>query len=159
MHRASLRIGIIVLATALAACTTTGTGIGEFQDGGPDVRFHWTAESPAKGQITATYSDGTKYSGRYFQITSETRVDDVQPLWVDWGGWSGPWDEWPYWDAGPEFITHYTGRVVANLSDPSGSRMRCNFRLIQPSRGLSGGGQGKCQLGSGEAIHAQFPEV
>lgn len=157
MHRASLQIGIVALAAALGACTTTGVGTGEPQGGGSPITFSWKEKDPVKGQITATYKDGATYSGRLFQITTETRVDDVTPLWVGWGGWGGPWADWPYWDAGPEFITHYTGRVVANLSDPSGRRMRCNFQLVSPSRGMAGGGQGKCQLTDGHTIDAEFP--
>jgi len=155
MNRRLLQTGVVVLATLLAgACTTTGTGTGETRGGGPGVRFDWTAESAVKGQISATFADGKSYAGNLFQITTETRVDEVAPLWV---GWYSPWGEWPYWDGGPEFIKHYTGRVVANLKDPGGSHMRCNFRLVDPSRGMVGGGEGKCQLSNGHTIDATFP--
>ncbi len=118
------------------------------------MRFDWTAEGPVKGQISATFADGKSYAGRLFQITSDTRVDDVSPLWV---GWHRRWGGWPYWDAGPQFITHYSGRVMANLSDPNGDHMRCNFRLVSPARGMAGGGEGKCQLSDGRTIDAMFP--
>jgi hypothetical protein len=158
MNRRSVGIGVVVLASLLAsACTTMGTGTGETRGGGPGVRFDWTAEGAVKGQMTATFADGHTYSGKLFQITTETTVDSLAPMWY---GWGGRWGGWPYWDSGPDFITHYTGRVVANLKDPNGNRMRCNFRLVDPDRGMSGGGQGKCQLSEGGAtIDAEFPSV
>jgi hypothetical protein len=131
-----------------------GTGTGETRGGGPDVRFDWKAEDAVKGNMTATFTDGAVYTGQLFQITSDTRLDDVMPLWA---GWGRPWGGWAYWNAGPEFVTHYSGRVVANLSDANGDHMRCNFRLVRPSFGMSGGGQGKCQLSDGHTIDATFP--
>ncbi len=157
MNGRYLEVGVLVLAMLLGGgCTTMGTGTGETRGGGPGVRFDWTAESAVKGQITATFSNGKSYSGSLFQITTDSRVDDFAPLWI---GWHRNWGGWQYWDGGPQFVTHYSGRVVANLSDPDGNRMRCNFRLIDAGRGMSGGGQGKCQLGDGRTIDANFPQA
>ena len=61
--------------------------------------------------------------------------------------------------AGPSFITHYTGRVVANLSAPSGVHMRCNFQLASPDAGMAGGGAGQCQMPDGKTIDATFPKA
>jgi len=160
MNGRLFKVGIVLVASLLGtACTTMGTGTGETRGGGPGVRFDWKAESAVKGHITATFANGTSYSGMLFQITTNTTVDDMGPLWVGWrGGWGG-WGGWDYWDNGPEFITHYSGRVVANLKDPDGARMRCNFRLVDPSRGMAGGGEGKCQLTDGHTIDATFPSA
>jgi hypothetical protein len=62
-----------------------------------------------------------------------------------------------YWDAGPEFVTQYTGRVVANLGTASGEHMRCKFQLVHPSDGMAGGGRGQCQMPDGKTIDATFP--
>ena len=157
MNRRIWQSGIVVLAALLgAACTTMGSGIGETRGGGPGVRFSWTAEDAVKGQMTATFDSGEAYTGKLFQITSDTRIDDVAPLWA---GWRGRWGGWRDWDYGPEFITHYSGRVLANLSNAGGDHMRCNFQLIHPSSGMQGGGEGKCQLKDGRTIDATFPSA
>ncbi|HEY7640834.1 MAG TPA: hypothetical protein VH814_14000 [Steroidobacteraceae bacterium] len=159
MNRRSLQMGFLALAAVLggAACTTTGTGMGETVGGGPGVRFDWKAEDATTGQMTATFAGGESYTGNLFQITSETRVDEVAPLWVGWHRFGRRGLGFDYWDAGPEFIKHYSGRVLANLSDPNGDHMRCNFHLMQPSDGMAGGGAGKCQLSDGHSIEATFP--
>jgi hypothetical protein len=107
--------------------------------------------------MRATFPNGTSYSGTLFQITSDTRVDDMAPLWIGWHrrsfrGWDG-------WDAGPQFVKHYSGRVLANLSNDNGDHMRCNFRLIRPASGMAGGGQGQCQLPDGHTLDATFPSA
>jgi hypothetical protein len=59
--------------------------------------------------MSATVADGTVYSGQFFQVTQDTTVDGVAPLWDGWhSGWGGA----AYWDAGPstDFIRHYSGR-------------------------------------------------
>jgi hypothetical protein len=105
-------------------------------------------------------NSGETFFGKFYQVTSETRVDDLGPLWI--GRWNRTWD-WPYWGAawgpgwGSSFVTHYSGRVLANLSSATGEHMRCNFHLVHPARGMSGGGEGRCQLADSEAIDATFP--
>jgi hypothetical protein len=143
----------IVLASGLAACTTMGTGIGSTNEGDIRAVLTWESRGDRTGTMTAMLSNGDTYTGTYFQITEETRVDSLGPLWVGWN----PWPGWPYWDAGPQFITYYTGRVVANLQGPGGRRMRCTFQLIRPPSGMAGGGLGQCQLPNGETIETTFP--
>jgi hypothetical protein len=144
-------------ATLLAACVTTGVGTGETDGGGPAVSFSWSSDNARTGSITATVaSTGEEFTGRFFQVTSETRVDELQPLW---SGWHSRWRNWPYWgdDFGPSFMTHYSGRVLANLASANGEHMRCNFRLVRPSSGMSSGGQGRCQSPDGSTVDATFP--
>jgi hypothetical protein len=106
--------------------------------------------------MTAMLDTGTTYTGMYFQINGETRVDDLGPLWI---GWARPWAAWPYWEGAPSprFITYYSGRVVANLDGPDGTHMRCRFQLFRPAAGMAGGGQGQCQLPNGTTIDTSFP--
>jgi hypothetical protein len=48
--------------------------------------------------------------------------------------------------------------VVANLRAQDGEFMRCRFSLINPQRGMAGGGEGRCQLSdSNREINADFP--
>jgi hypothetical protein len=37
--------------------------------------------------------------------------------------------------------------------------MRCRFDLNDPPSGMSGGGQGKCQVAGGATIDAVFPRA
>jgi hypothetical protein len=147
----------VLLPLLLAAgCTTMGTGYGTTATGSNPVRFNWKSSGGVDGIMYATLADGSVYTGAYFQVTDTTTDDTLGPLWDGWGpGWGfGGWD---YWDTGPDFITHYTGRVVANLVDPEGKHIRCKFRLVHPSSGMASGGQGDCQLPDGKTIETSFP--
>ena len=155
---ATLLLGLL----ALAGCSTAGTGFGSGR-GGTNATFTWQSGDSRTGTMTAQLSTGESYTGRYFQITRETVVNDLGPLWM---GWQGRGRGWRYWgpgpwgreDWGPQFITEYSGRVLANLQGPNGRFMRCRFQLIRPPSGMSGGGEGRCQLPNREdTIHATFP--
>jgi len=149
--------GLLASVTLLAGCVSTGVGTGETAGGGSAVSFSWSSDNARTGTMTATLTTtGEEFSGRFFQVTSETRVDELQPLW---SGWRRRWHDWPYWgdDFGPSFMTHYSGRVLANLASASGEHMRCNFRLVRPSSGMSGGGEGRCQSPDGSTVEASFP--
>lgn len=162
--------GAPLLAILLAsACTMTGTGVGQSRVPGAAATFSWTAKDARTGTMTAVLADGRTYTGDFFQITRETRVEDLGPLWMGWGpgpgwrgrgwgwgGWGGGgWGGWGYWGPSDQFITHYSGKVLANLTGPDG-QMRCRFTLIRPSSGMVGGGQGQCQLADGTRIQASF---
>lgn len=150
-------------ALMLGACTTTGMGGGELitqSQRREPVQFSWTSEDGGiSGTMLATLP-GSTYQGRFFQITQQTRREILTPLWV---GWNNGWNDWPYW-GGPypggfdttQFVTHYSGKVLANLSGTDGQRMRCRFVLMSPSRGMAGGGQGECQLSNGSTVDAVF---
>jgi hypothetical protein len=166
MRRSNVRTMLPMLAVMACGCTTMGTGSGSTPSGASPTVFSWKSSDGVSGTMTATMSGGGQtYSGRYFQITKDTTVDSIGPLWSPgWGdraGWGGRggWGGWEAWDAdpSPDFITHYTGRVVANLNSPSGTHMRCQFQLAHPSDGMNGGGTGQCQLPDGTTIDANFP--
>jgi hypothetical protein len=151
-----VKLGLPLLAVLAAGCTTTGTGFGSTATGTNPVTFNWKSSDPVSGTMNATLSNGKTYSGQFFQITSDTTVDSLGPLWTGWRGGFGGWG-WDAWDAGPSFITQYSGKVVANLSDPTGAHMRCQFQLVHPSNGMAGGGRGQCQTPKGKTIDATFP--
>ncbi len=157
---------LLGIALAITGCATTGAGIGFTPSGRHEVLFKWKSSGNVAGFMTASLRNGTTYSGQYFQITSDTSLNGLGPLWVGWGPESGmedwgddDWgdDGWNDWDPGPEFVTDYSGRVVANLATADGAHMRCRFRLIHPADGMGGGGRGVCELPDGMRIHVQFP--
>jgi hypothetical protein len=99
-------------------------------------------------------STGESFTGSYFQITRNTRVNTLGPLWIGWGPRFGAWG---YWGPMDQFVTEYSGRIVSNLAAADGSHMRCRFTLARPSLGMAGGGLGQCELPNGTVIDAMFP--
>lgn len=154
MNRMTLAAAPLAMSLLAAACTTTGTGTAESPSGAVTGTFSWKASSPDRGDMTAMLSNGQTYQGQFFQITRDTTIDTLGPLWTGWRR-PGRWGGWGYWDAGPSFVTQYTGKVVANLQGPGGY-MRCRFTLNRSSAGMSGGGDGQCQQPGGGIIHASF---
>lgn len=157
----STSFALAVLALSLAACETqsAGTGSGNVRGTQKPVAFTWQSDDSHSGGMTATFGTGRVFTGSYFQITRETRVDHLDPLWDGWGRPARSGD-WRYWDADrdAEFVRTYSGRVVANLHSGNGEHMRCRFNLISPQRGMAGGGEGRCQLSESEReISAEFP--
>lgn len=152
---------------SLAACTTSGLGSGELERAGQaagPVTFAWQSQDGGiSGTMHATVN-GASYQGRFFEITQQTDQQSLGPLW---GGWNEGWGDWPYggwgfddgFDGGnwSDFVTHYSGKVLANLSSPAGDAMRCRFELASPSQGMSGGGSGECQMQDKSVVDANFP--
>lgn len=148
----------------MVACTTMGTGSGEFAGAGtqePLVAFNWTStDGGISGTMTASLPEAT-FAGRFFQITQQTRGEVLTPLWTHW---RQGWYDWPYW-SGPmspaypttQFITYYSGKVVATLESSGTQRMRCRFHLVDPAGGMGGGGEGQCQLSDARVVQAVFP--
>jgi hypothetical protein len=156
-------LGALTCAAALtlSACQTsgTGTGSGNVRGTSKPVAFTWESTDSTSGTITATFGSGRVFRGNYFQITRDTRVERLDPLW---DGWGRPYrrNSWRYWDRNSEtqFVKTYSGRVLANLADERGEHMRCRFTLISPARGMAGGGEGRCELSdSPREINAEFP--
>jgi hypothetical protein len=160
----SIVYGLTIAALAAlttAACTTGGggTGAGNVRGTRKPVAFTWQTTDNTSGDITATFGNGDVYKGRYYQITRDTRLDRLDPLWDGWGE-PYPRTGWRYWDRDMdrEFIREYNGRVLANLRSDTGNHMRCRFTLLKPSRGMAGGGEGRCQLSETRTeINARFP--
>jgi hypothetical protein len=145
----------VLLGFGISACAATmGTGVGSTPAGEQNAGFQWQSTGDNSGRMTAMLSTGQTFRGIYFQITRNTRVDTLGPLGTGWGPGFGPWG---YWGPTDQFLTQYTGRVVANLQAWDGSHMRCRFMLARPDLGMAGGGLSQCRLPSGATIDAMFP--
>jgi hypothetical protein len=151
------------LAVSLMGCTFTGTGGGQMLSAGANdqpVEFAWrSTDGGITGTMTASFP-GEMFEGRFFQITSQTKSDVLEPLWMHW---RPGWHDWPYWGSvwstphpTTQFITHYSGKVVATLTSQAGQRMRCRFHLSAPATGMRGGGEGECQLSDNRLVRAVF---
>jgi len=79
-----VKLGLPLLVTLAAGCTTMGTGTGSDALGADPVSFSWKSSDSVSGTMDATLSDGKTYSGQFFQITKQTTVDSVGPLWSGW---------------------------------------------------------------------------
>jgi len=147
------RAGFLLIVVLAAGCATTRTGSGSAVPGTNSVEFSWTSSGNVSGSMTATLANGETFTGRFFQITSSLtgELGPQGPIWHQEGGY----------DVGPElqYVAHYTGRVVADLSRSDGAQMRCRFKLMRPVDGMAGGAQGECQLPAGQTVDAQFPAV
>lgn len=163
MQRTPFPLALAALLLGLAGCATTGTGGGRISSPGSAdelVAFTWTSTDGAISGVLSATSPGAKFEGRFFQITQQTRSELLQPLWAYWGPL---WHDWPYWGRrhpapapATQFVTHYSGKVVASLEAAGDLRMRCRFDLVDPARGMSGGGEGECQRSDGRLVHAVF---
>lgn len=151
----------IALSALAAGCTTEGTGTGDLESAasvaaekGQAVDFTWKSDggSVTKGTMEANVPGHGVFQGKYMQITSEVDARAADPYFED--AWYPGWGAWEGWDApaGDEFVTNYTGRVIAVLKSETGEHMRCRFQLAQPSAGPDGGGIGECQLSTQEII-------
>jgi len=159
MRHAALKAGLLLgMIGAAAGCATTGSGFGATATGTDPMSFSWKSSDNVSGTLTATVDGGKTYVGQYFEVTSDTQSDGLGPLWA---GWGGRWGDggWGVWGAGPDFLTTYSGRIVANLGAADGTHMRCRFTLRSPDDGMSGGGIGECQLPDGHRVDAQFPRA
>jgi hypothetical protein len=150
----------LALALCLSACHVQGTGTALLRTPAADapggmktagqVAFTWLRGSDSsRGQIQAALPDGRRFAGTFVQPTTTVWNDSYTPYW---SSWSGPWGTYRPWFGGPRssFATSYSGKALAHLDGPDGTRMRCEFALFNPNAGLSGGGQGECQLSTNE---------
>jgi hypothetical protein len=160
MLRLQIWSALVFSLLIMVGCKSMGSGTGASNTGDVHARFTWQQSEATSGTLTAivSYPSGSQeaYSGKFYQITRDSTVESLGPLWYPWHpGWGG----WGYWGAEPdeELVTHYTGRVLANLAGPGGKGMRCQFQLLHAGEGMKGGGEGQCQLSSGQNIRADFP--
>ena len=155
----------VLILIVIAGCTTTGTGRGEMtaiDKPAEPVLFSWeSTDGGISGTMTAKLADAT-YTGQFFQVTQQTKGEIITPMW---NGWSEGWSDWPYWSqpyypgscyGATNFITYYSGKVVANLEADNAQHMRCRFHLADPAGGMDAGGLGECQLSGGRLINATF---
>lgn len=153
-----------VMASVIAACTTSGTATGQLVTAAgkrQSVTFVWHSDGAdwRRGTISVTLPSGESYRGSYHQVSRGYPAYAYSPMWV---GWEPFWPDWPApWYVGRAYgpgwtgwITVYEGKVVARLASAqdAGRYMRCRFTLEDPSTSMSGGGAGDCQLSDGSAI-------
>ena len=80
-------LGLLGVMGAIAACTTMGTGVGNARNGDIQADFAWKSTDDRTGTLTANLSNGDTFSGPFFQVTRDTRVETLDPLWYGWAGY------------------------------------------------------------------------
>jgi hypothetical protein len=149
-----------VSVLAVCGCTFTSDGLElRLSNETPpsDISIEWHSVNGDGGIMSATTSDGRAYQGAYLKITQHARNDQMAFLWEGWDASRG-WRSWSS-ETAPDFVKTYDGKVLANLRAESGDRMRCRFVLESRSRGMNGGGAGKCQVPGGKTFDAVFPSA
>ena len=148
----------VAAAATASACTTLGTGSGDFFDaskGRQPVHFSWKATATgASGEMDATFADGRRFRGTFVQKASERFVEPDR-LRLGWRYVRRDWN-WDAVDPAPDFETVYGAEVVADLKGAGADRMRCRLTLNDAAAGLAGGAQGRCALAGSGTIDAVF---
>jgi hypothetical protein len=163
MYRSSTLVVCALAALAIAGCSHEGGGAGTLEkpvanstqgsESAGQVAFAWrSGADSSRGTIEAHSPDGRTFEGTYLQPSYVVRQEDYGPYWDAWSSMN--WGVGAPWYAGSEddFITAYGGKALAHLTSPDGTRMRCTFVLREPVSGMSGGGEGDCQLSTNERI-------
>lgn len=141
-------------ALILSGCATIDGGSSAQQQ----LKFDWQQEGERSGSVHTVTKDGQIFHGRFYEITRKTRLSEIRDLRFFWGirAGKGNLPGWGSWENGIEIMTAYTGKVLAILRGRN-SKMRCRFTPIDPSLGISGGGNGWCQRSSGGGVPAMLP--
>ena len=129
----------------LSACS--GTMKGMVQQGGGSVNFQFDETGIGHGNMRATLSDGETFKGRF--------ADEASSGYVTGFDTEGTGATIVHKEAF-EAVESYSGNVEAILFGNKGHTMRCKFRTDNSFRGLSSGGEGRCQISDGRVIDVQF---
>jgi hypothetical protein len=121
-----------------------------------EVSWHADGDSVTHGTLTMDVPGRGTFEGRYLQKTSESvavaqnpYLDPLEyPRWQDRAALDPSWQS--SYETRPR--VEYSGWLDADLRSEAGDTMHCRFRLTEPHLGPAGGGQGSCDLPSGETI-------
>jgi len=136
---------LLLVIVLLAACS--GTMKGRVQQGGESVSFQFEETGIGHGTMRATFSGGETFKGRFADESSSGYVTTFDT--------EGPEATIVHREAF-EAVESYSGNIEAVLFGSKRHTMRCKFRAANSMMGLSGGGEGRCQVSDGRVIDVQF---
>ncbi|WP_146647911.1 hypothetical protein [Labilithrix luteola] len=145
--------GELIGPATTTAATVPPVAIGSTQTGPSQGRvvFYWKSDGASweHGTIRAELPGGRIFNGQYLEpaTVNQTTVDT-------WMGWGCDWYSSCFGAYGPGYgtVTQYSGYILARLDDGGQTRMNCRFVLAEPTSGPKKGGQGVCELSTGERI-------
>src|SRR5262249_29654065 len=105
----------------------------------------------------ATLDNGRSYRGKFYQITGATSISSLNPLWEGYEPWWMDWGGDGYAYGGPDYVAHYTGRVLAILTDGKEDRMPCRLLLADAAAEMGCGCRGHSRLLIGSVFGADLP--
>ena len=121
----------------MVGCKSTGSGTGASNTGDVHAQFTWQQSEATSGTLTAivSYPGGSQetYSGKFYQITRNSTVESLGPLWSPWHpGWGG-------WVAGAPNPTRNLSRTIRATSSrilPARAGKACavSFSCCAPTR-------------------------
>ncbi len=170
----SHEVGSVCLVLLVLGCTAT-TGAGQGVSSSPssvssvsssvgaergqapvDVRWKADGDSVTEGTLAVTVPGRGTFEGRYLQPSKESVAAAQNPYLdpLEYPNWQAHAADDPGWEPNYEMRprVEYSGWMDADLRAPSGDTMHCRFRLTEPHLGPAGGGQGSCDMPSGETI-------
>src|ERR1700761_2643849 len=75
----------MALLAILSSCKSVGVGEGASDTGDVQARFTWQQTEPSSGTLSASLTgrNGSTeaYQGQFYQITSNSEIDTLGPLW------------------------------------------------------------------------------
>jgi hypothetical protein len=146
----------LVLAAALVGgCASTGTMTGQLsRPGRTPERVTLSYETDRwddSGHLSLTLPDGESFTGRYARVGSVAGAAPAPGLDIDFSivDWGQAADKWTFGDADSD-------KAVALLDGDRGRKIRCRFTLLYAGGGMKDGGNGECQVNTGERIDVRF---
>ena len=147
-------ITCVELGLALAVLSTcSGKMRGADRKSRDAVDFQFRDTGFGHGRLFARIGDGESFEGEFVEMANARRCPDREPVA---GPATGNAPAMTRKRPEPVSVEDCAEEIEAELSGTQGHSMRCRCRLRDAVLGLSGGGQGVCEVSDGRVIDVRF---